>query len=90
VAEGGLATCLAEMAAASGVGARVAYDDAYDESPGRVVLCVPPGVDVEGTEIGVAGGDRLVIGPDIDLALDDVVGAWRDRLPSAMRAAVTH
>jgi hypothetical protein len=78
------------MAARSGIGARVAYDAAFDESAGRVVLCVPPGVDVPGTEIGVAGGDRFVIDAVLDLPLDDVVRAWRDTLPSAMQAADTH
>jgi phosphoribosylformylglycinamidine synthase len=90
VADGGLAKALAEMAARSGVGARVAYDAAFDESAGRVLVCVPPGVDVPGTEIGVAGGDRFVIDALVDLPLDDVVRAWRDTLPSAMQAAVTH
>ncbi|MEA3021033.1 MAG: phosphoribosylformylglycinamidine synthase subunit PurL, partial [Actinomycetota bacterium] len=90
VADGGVAKALAEMAARSGVGARVAYADAFDESAGRVVVCVAPGVEVPGVEIGVAGGDRLVIADTVDLALADVVHAWRDTLPSAMQAAVTH
>jgi phosphoribosylformylglycinamidine synthase len=90
VAEGGLAKALAEMAASSGVGATVTYADAYDESAGRVLACVPPGVEIGGTDIGVAGGDRLVITDVCDHALDDVVRAHRDTLPSAMRAAVTH
>jgi hypothetical protein len=72
------------------VGARVSGVDAFSEAAGRVLLCVAPGVEVPGVEIGRAGGDRFVIDGVLDLALDDVVGAWRDTLPSAMRAAVTH
>ena len=90
IADGGLATALAEMAAASGVGARVTYDGAFDESAGRVIVCVPPGAEVPGVEIGTAGGDRLTIDGVLDLGLDEVTSAWRDRLPQAMRAAVTH
>ena len=90
IADGGLAKALAEMAARSGVGGRVAYPDAFDESAGRVLVCVAPGVDVPGTEIGVAGGERFVIDGVLDLALDEVVHAWRDTLPAAMTAGVMH
>jgi phosphoribosylformylglycinamidine synthase len=93
IADGGLAKALAEMAAASGVGVRVdgvSIADAFDESAGRVLVSVPPGVDVDGIELGVAGGDRFTIDGVVDVSLDDVVSAWRDTLPSAMRAAVTH
>jgi phosphoribosylformylglycinamidine synthase len=93
VADGGLATALAEMAAASGVGARirgVTTADAFDESAGRVLVSVAPGVEVDGVELGVAGGDRFTIEGVLDVPLADVVSAWRDTLPSAMQAAVTH
>jgi phosphoribosylformylglycinamidine (FGAM) synthase-like enzyme len=90
VADGGVAKALAEMTARSGVGARVTYDDAFDESAGRVIACVPPGADVPGTEIGVAGGDRFMISDQIDHTVDEVVSAWRDNLPSAMNAGATH
>jgi phosphoribosylformylglycinamidine (FGAM) synthase-like enzyme len=92
VADGGLAKALAEMASAGSVGARVTYDAAFDESAGRVIACVPPGVDVPGTEIGVAGGDRFVIdgSEPVDHSLDEIVRAHRDTLPSAMHTAVTH
>jgi phosphoribosylformylglycinamidine synthase len=91
VADGGLALCLAEMAARSGVGARVAYDAPTDESAGRVVLCVAPGVDVPGgIDIGEAGGDRFVIDLHVDHALDEIVSAYRDTLPTTMGAGATH
>jgi hypothetical protein len=38
----------------------------------------------------VAGGDRLRLGPSIDVAVAGVVGAWRGRLPTAFGTAVTH
>jgi hypothetical protein len=45
------------------------------------------GVDV--VDLGVAGGDRITIGTAIDLGLDEVTAAWRDRLPTALGAGVT-
>jgi phosphoribosylformylglycinamidine synthase len=93
VADGGLAKALAEMAASSGAGVRVtgvSLADAFDESAGRVLVSVPPGVEIAGIELGVAGGDRFTIAGVLDLPLDDVVSAWRDTLPSAMQSAVTH
>jgi phosphoribosylformylglycinamidine (FGAM) synthase-like enzyme len=91
VADGGLAKALAEMAARSTVGARVAYDAPYDEAAGRVIVCVAPGVDVPGgIDIGEAGGDRFVIDGHEDHAVDDVVAAYRDTLPRTMGAGATH
>jgi phosphoribosylformylglycinamidine synthase II len=100
VADGGLAKALAEMAARSNVGARVAYDAPYDESAGRVIVCVAPGVDIPGgVDIGEAGGDRFVIARGVggphddgheDHALADVVTAYRDTLPRVMGAGATH
>ena len=43
-----------------------------------------------GAEVGAAGGDRLRLGSLVDLAVADVVAAWRDRLPSAFGTAATH
>jgi hypothetical protein len=66
-----------------------------------VVVCVDPdqveqvsgrataqGVAVQ--RLGPAGGARLVLGPLLDVAVADVVAAWRDRLPSAFGTAATH
>ena len=40
--------------------------------------------------LGDAGGDRLVLGRLVDVAVSDVVAAWRDRLPAAFGTATTH
>ena len=90
IADGGLAKALAEMTARSGVGARVTYDDAFGESAGRVIACVAPGVDIGGTEIGIAGGDRFLITGQVDFSVDEIVRAHRDNLPTAMNAGATH
>ncbi len=34
--------------------------------------------------LGTAGGGRLVLGDRIDLAVADLVAAWRDRLPGLL------
>ena len=105
VADGGLALALAEMVAASAVGAELTAPTdhlaLFGESPDRVVVCVEPGrveavlggraaAGVAAREVGAAGGDRLRLGPLVDVAVADVVGAWRGRLPSAFGTAVTH
>jgi phosphoribosylformylglycinamidine synthase II len=99
VAEGGVGAALAEMAVASGVGCSVArihgLADLFGESSGRVVVAVAPdalagleeratAAGVEVTRLGLATGDRIVVKGLLDLALDDAVTAWRDRLPSAL------
>jgi phosphoribosylformylglycinamidine synthase len=71
------------------------------ESPSRVVVAavgdrataVARDADTRGVtcrHIGRAGGDRATIAPWIDVALDDAVAAWRDRLPRAFGVAVEH
>jgi phosphoribosylformylglycinamidine synthase len=86
------------MAALAGTGARVAgvaAAELYSEAPGRVVACVSAhlvaeigeraaAAGVAVTELGDAGGDRLVVDGVLDLAVADVVAAWRDRLPAAV------
>ena len=73
----------------------------FSESPSRVVVCVEADraaavgqrCDAGGvpwTELGRAGGDRLVVEGLLDLALDEAVAAWRDRLPAAFGVASTH
>jgi phosphoribosylformylglycinamidine synthase subunit PurL len=102
VATGGAASALGEMAVASGVGARVTYpaDDLFSEAPSRVLLSVPEGavgevrsraeaLGVDVADLGEAGGDRLTVDGALDLPLDTVVTAWRDRLPAALGAGVT-
>jgi hypothetical protein len=41
-------------------------------------------------DLGATGGGRLVVDGLIDVAVDDVVRAWRDALPNAMAAGATH
>ena len=105
VGEGGLAMALAELAVPSQVGftVRGVADGTalFSESPSRVVVCVEADraatvgqrCDAGGvpwTELGRAGGDRLVVEGLLDLALDEAVAAWRDRLPVAFGVASTH
>src|SRR5581483_1392396 len=99
VADGGLGVALAEMAAASGVGARIGgvadHAALFSEAPSRAVVCIDPGkVDaaraaaeaagVPFTELGAAGGERLVIGDLVDLAVADIGRGWREALPAAL------
>jgi len=96
----GLGPALAEMAARSGTGtsapgASDGHVQLFAESPSAVVACIAAdhleavrsaassaGVPV--TEIGHATGTRLQLGTAVDLGLDQVTAAWRDRLPSAL------
>ncbi|MFN8018693.1 MAG: phosphoribosylformylglycinamidine synthase subunit PurL [Acidimicrobiales bacterium] len=99
VAAGGLAVALAEMACRSGVGVDVASIPSvahlFAEGPSRVVASVPAeavaglleraaAAGVPAADIGAAGGDRVRLGDHVDLALDEVVATWRDRLPHAL------
>jgi len=98
VAEGGLAVALAEMAVAGEVGFEVdamTIVDLFGETPSRVVLCVAQGsvadvvaradaARVPVRQVGRAGGDRLVIEGVLDLPVDEVSGAWRHALPTAL------
>jgi len=104
IAEGGLASAIAEMAVRGNVGCSVQIGsstaEAFSEAPGRVVVSVSDdqvgtvlaaaaaaGVDV--ADLGVTGGDRIVVGPRIDAALADAVTASGDRLPAAMGSGTT-
>jgi phosphoribosylformylglycinamidine synthase len=105
VADGGLAVAVAEMVAASAIGARADVPDdvgaLFGESPDRVLVCLAPAA-VEAVraraatagvavhDLGEAGGGRLRIGAVVDLPVEQVVSTWRDRLPSAFGTAVTH
>jgi phosphoribosylformylglycinamidine synthase len=99
VSDGGLAVALAEMAVTGGVGFAVSgpadHVDLFGECPSRVLLAVdPPSLpDVEERAsqagagirlLGRAGGDRLVVRGLIDVALEDAVDAWHDRLPQSL------
>jgi len=101
ISGGGLGVALAEMAVASGVGARVAGVDGhvglFGEAPSRVVLSVPPDrvgevtaaggtAGLEVVELGVAGGDRLVIDGLVDVGVDELRAAAARVLPDALGA----
>jgi phosphoribosylformylglycinamidine synthase len=103
VAEGGLGVALAELAVRSGVGVRTGGVEGpaalLAEAPGRAVLCVAAdrvagvhaAADAAGvpvTDLGRAGGDRIVVDGLVDLALDDATRAWRDRIPAALDGPV--
>jgi phosphoribosylformylglycinamidine synthase len=99
VADGGLAVALGELVARSAVGLRLAGVDGsgelFSEAPSRVVVAAPAGAVAEierrcgdagvpVADLGVAGGDRLVVEGLVDLAVADVAAAERDTLPAAM------
>jgi len=99
VSTGGLGLALVEMAVRSGVGFSVArvgdHAELFSESPSRVVACVRPerlsnvenvleAAGVPFARIGAAGGDRATVKGLVDVALDDAIAVWRDRLPGAL------
>ena len=99
VSRGGVAVALAEMAVASGVGFTAArlpdHAALFAESSGRAVLCVDPeelrvvldvleSHGVEHSRLGVAGGDRMTVKGQFDLALSEATSEWSDRLPNAL------
>jgi phosphoribosylformylglycinamidine synthase II len=103
VSTGGLGAAIAEMAIASGVGARIArvddHVDLFSESAGRAVVCVAvdqvrevldvcEAAGVPATKLGAAMDDRLVVKDLIDVALSDLTRIWRDR-PTQLGAGTT-
>ena len=104
VSSGGLGGCVAEMAIASDVGcslARVAdHRVLFSESPSRVVLAVHPDRLAEAEEragaagvpfarVGLAHGDRVAVKGLLDVAVADLRGEWRGRLPTALGGGTT-
>jgi phosphoribosylformylglycinamidine synthase len=99
VADGGIALALAEMAVRTHSGLRVAgvrdIAGLFAEHPSRAIVCLPSSnlaavvaraesTGVPATDVGVVGGDHMVIGDVLDLSLDELISAWRDRLPTAL------
>ena len=102
VSGGGLALALAECALASGVGCTVEdvadHAELFSESPSRVVLGTDSpdevlaqarAAGVPARVMGVAGGDRIVVGALVDLSVADAAEAWRVALPGALGEPVT-
>ena len=102
VGDGGLGVAMAEMVAASGVGATLGgvgdHAELFGEAPSRVVACVAPhrrdevraraaAAGVAVAELGPSGGERLVVGELVDLAVEDVVARHRGALGERMAAA---
>ena len=99
VSEGGLGVALGEMAVRSGVGFTVSgvagHGALFSEAPSRVVVCVGPdhlaevtaradaaGVPV--TELGVAGGDRLLVEGLVNVSVADAIAAATNAIPNAL------
>jgi phosphoribosylformylglycinamidine synthase II len=102
VADGGLGLALAEMAVRSQVGFTVSgigdHRELFGEAPSRVVIAVPAdaagavtaaaeAAGVGWTDLGTAGGDRLVVDGLVDVALDAATTSWRTALPKALGVA---
>jgi phosphoribosylformylglycinamidine synthase len=101
VSDGGLGVALAEMMVKSGTGCRVAgiadHAELFGEGPSRVLISVPPtfgrvvlertsAASVPVEQLGVGGGDRLVIEAVLELRLADALSAWENALPRAFSA----
>ena len=101
LAAGGLGVALCEMAHAAGHGVRVDVLDPREvvaEMPARFVVATddPQGLlaaaraaGVEAIEIGIVGGDRVVVGP-VDLPLEEVVTRRRHSLADALGMPALH
>jgi len=72
----------------------------FGETPAAVLVAVDPddadalvadavAAGVAAVVVGRTGGDRLVIGDLVDVAVDEVHAAWRDALPDALGAGTT-
>ncbi len=102
LSDGGLLLALAECSMVRGIGLRAAVDcgplSLFSESQARAVVTVPAhrtedlltaaeSRGVTAREIGVVGGDRLVLdfdGGTVDSAVDDLRRVWTEALPRAV------
>ena len=98
LSEGGLAIALAECCLDQGVGCRVAlpgdlFTQLFSESAARAVVAVRPGCEqafaalaarhgVPVTELGVAGGDSLVVQGGFAIHVDELAAAHAGTLPA--------
>ena len=101
VSDGGLGVALAEMAAASGVGAEVEgvedHRQLFSEAASRVLVCTwrPDEIEAEASRrgipasrLGLARGDRLVVRGLVDLAVGDLIAARKGAIAGPMGSSV--
>jgi phosphoribosylformylglycinamidine synthase len=99
VSGGGLAGALAEMVAATGIGAVVVelegHAELFSEFPGRFVMATSDveafqararAAGVSTTMLGTSGGDALRVGSMIDLSVAQMASRRRDALEDALGA----
>jgi phosphoribosylformylglycinamidine synthase subunit PurL len=99
VSDGGIGVAVAEMAVKSGVGLTIggldSHAELFGEAPSRVIACVAgasidavgqmaAGAGIAVTDLGAAGGDRIVIEGLVDLDVADAIAASRIALPRAL------
>ena len=97
VSAGGLATALAEMSAASGIGLTWreprGHAELFTEAPGRFVVATrdpaalleaAAAAGVEATVLGLGAGERLVLGEMCDLAVGDLAARRAGALARAL------
>jgi phosphoribosylformylglycinamidine synthase subunit PurL len=102
VSGGGIAVALAEMAIGGGVGVRVdaidGHTELFTELPSRFLAATydtgalvarAQVAGVSASVLGMAGGDRVVVGGAdgsilVDVPLDELSACWRDALPDAL------
>lgn len=100
MAGGGLAVALAELCAASGVGARVRGVDGgaelFSEAPGRFLVATADAVGlvaraaalgVDAEVVGLAGGDALVVDGLLEVGVADLAARQAGALPAALGVA---
>jgi len=98
VSDGGIGVALAEMTVKSGTGCQLSgiadYTGLFGEGPSRVLVSVRPGqvkavtektksASIPILELGVAGGDRLIIEGLVDIPVAQAQAAWKGALPAA-------
>jgi phosphoribosylformylglycinamidine synthase II len=103
ISDGGLVTCLCEMAVSSQTGFRLGFKggvssiaDLFSERPGRAVVCTrdedavlasAAELGVPAVVIGAAEGDHVTIPGFFDLPLSVVTDTWANALPRALGEA---
>ncbi len=103
VSDGGLVSCLCEMAVRSQTGFRLGFQggvssvaDLFSERPGRAVVCTRDAdpvlalaaeFGVPAVVIGAAEGDHVTVPGFFDLPLSVVLDTWANALPRALGEA---